>query len=172
MSPSIQPTPASTTPRADQPRSRWGRSARLGGGTGRLLGVSLAGGVPLAALVGAAAWWLGQLAGDPDPRRPWVVAVALTASCLPVGFGAIWVFLVDRDTLEGAVRNPEQSIESRWYDRAATGAFHDLLILLGLGTFAVSLAGWEAPLSAVGIGLLLFMALDVTVRYQLQKRRG
>ncbi|MDX2341397.1 hypothetical protein NJC10_06915 [Micrococcus sp. M4NT] len=157
---------------AAAPRSRWGRSAKLGGGTGRLIGMSLAGGIVLAALIGAAAWWLGPLAGDPDPGRPWLVAALITASCLPVGFVLVWALLVDRDTLEGAVRHPEQSIESQWYDKAATGAFHDLLVVLGLGTFVVTMTRWEAELGLVGACLVAFMMLDVAARYLVQKRRG
>ena len=53
-----------------------------------------------------------------------------------------------------------------------SGAFGDLLVVLGLGTFVVALAGWQPSLPLVGAGLLLFAGASVAVRYALQKRRG
>ena len=152
--------------------SFWGRSARLGGGTGRLVAVSLLLGLLLAALTGAVAYGLAGASAPADPRQPWMLALVVGSGALPVMAGLVWVLLVDRETIAGAVRDPEESIESRWYDAAARGVFHDLLVVAGLGTFVVSLTRWSAELSLVGLGLLLFLAADFAVRYLLQKRRG
>ena len=162
---------ATTDPRRDT-RSRWGRSSRLGGGSGRLIVVSLVAGVVIALLIGAAAYGLASSQGDAGPRFPAVTGAVMAASALPVGAALAWLFLVDRTTLRGAVRDTEETIEGRWLEKAQSGAFGDLLVVLGLGTFVVALAGWQPSLPLVGAGLLLFAGASVAVRYALQKRRG
>ncbi|MGQ5586231.1 hypothetical protein ACUJ8O_07010 [Micrococcus sp. EWR3.9.1] len=162
---------ATTDPRRDT-RSRWGRSSRLGGGSGRLILVSLVAGVVIALLIGAAAYGLASSQGDADPRFPAVMGAVMAASALPAGAALAWLFLVDRTTLRGAVRDTEETIEGRWLERAQSGAFGDLLVVLGLGTFVVALAGWQLSLPLVGAGLLLVAGASVAVRYALQKRRG
>ena len=162
---------ATTDPRRDT-RSRCGRSSRLGGGSGRLILVSLVAGVVIALLIGAAAYGLASSQGDAGPRFPAVTGAVMAASALPVGAALAWLFLVDRTTLRGAVRDTEETIEGRWLEKAQSGAFGDLLVVLGLGTFVVALAGWQPSLPLVGAGLLLFAGASVAVRYALQKRRG
>lgn len=162
---------ATTDPRRDT-RPRWGRSSRLGGGSGRLILVSLVAGVVIALLIGAASYGLASSQGDADPRFPAVMGAVMAASALPAGAALAWLFLVDRTTLRGAVRDTEETIEGRWLERAQSGAFGDLLVVLGLGTFVVALAGWQLSLPLVGAGLLLFAGASVAVRYALQKRRG
>lgn len=165
-------TPRTTTdPRRDT-RPRWGRSARLGGGTGRLIAVSLLLGTLLAGLLGIIAYGLAALAPDADPRRAPLIGLVLAVIILPVAIAVAWALLVDRDTLRGAVRNTEETVEGRWYTTATSGAFHDLLILAGLGTAVASLAGWDLDASTTGVVLLLAMTLSAAVRYLLMKRRG
>ncbi|MCV7583969.1 hypothetical protein [Micrococcus luteus] len=162
---------ATTDPRRDT-RSRWGRSSRLGGGSGRLIVVSLVAGVVIALLIGAAAYGLASSQRDADPRFPAVMGAVMAASALPVGAALAWLFLVDRTTLRGAVRDTEETIEGRWLEKAQSGAFGDLLVVLGLGTFVVAMTGWQPSLPLVGAGLLLVAGASVAVRYALQKRRG
>lgn len=162
---------ATTDPRRDT-RPRWGRSSRLGGGSGRLILVSLVAGAVIALLIGAAAYGLASSHGGADPRFPTVMGAVMAASALPVGAALAWLFLVDRTTLRGAVRDTEETIEGRWFEKAQSGAFGDLLVVLGLGTFVVAMTGWQPSLPLVGAGLLLFAGASVAVRYALQKRRG
>lgn len=162
---------ATTDPRRDT-RSRWGRSSRLGGGSGRLIVVSLVAGVVIALLIGAAAYGLASSQGDADPRFPAVMGAVIAASALPVGAALAWLALVDRTTVRGAIRDTEETIEGRWLEKAQSGAFGDLLVVLGLGTFVVAMTGWQADLPLVGAGLLLVAGASVAVRYALQKRRG
>lgn len=162
---------ATTDPRRGT-RSRWGRSSRLGGGSGRLIVVSLVAGVVIALLIGAAAYGLASSQGDADPRFPAVMGAVMAASALPVGAALAWLALVDRTTVRGAIRDTEETIEGRWLEKAQSGAFGDLLVVLGLGTFVVALAGWQPSLPLVGAGLLLVAGASVAVRYALQKRRG
>ncbi|MFE8934757.1 hypothetical protein K7G68_01100 [Micrococcus luteus] len=162
---------ATADPRRDT-RSRWGRSSRLGGGSGRLILVSLVAGVVIALLIGAAAYGLASSQGDADPRFPAVMGAVMAASALPVGAALAWLALVDRTTVRGAIRDTEETIEGRWLEKAQSGAFGDLLVVLGLGTFVVAMTGWQADLPLVGAGLLLVAGASVAVRYALQKRRG
>lgn len=165
-------TPRTTTdPRRDT-RPRWGRSARLGGGTGRLLLVSLVLGLLIALLIGAAAYGLATLREQPGARYPWIMGLIMAATSLPIGTGVGWFLLVDRTTVRGAIRDTEETVENRWYEKATSGAFHDLMVVLGLGTAVVSLARWDLDASTAGVVLLLAMTLSVAVRYLLQKRRG
>ena len=162
---------ATTDPRRDT-RSRCGRSSRLGGGSGRLILVSLVAGVVIALLIGAAAYGLASSQGDADPRFPAVMGAVMAASALPVGAALAWLALVDRTTVRGAIRDTEETIEGRWLEKAQSGAFGDLLVVLGLGTFVVAMTGWQPSLPLVGAGLLLVAGASVAVRYALQKRRG
>ena len=165
-------TPHTTTDLARDRRPRWGRSARLGGGSGRLILVSLVAGVVIALLIGAAAYGLASSQGDADPRFPAVMGAVMAASALPVGAALAWLALVDRTTVRGAIRDTEETIEGRWLEKAQSGAFGDLLVVLGLGTFVVAMTGWQPSLPLVGAGLLLVAGASVAVRYALQKRRG
>lgn len=164
------PAPVTTDPRRDT-RSRWGRSARLGGGTGRLMGVSLLGGLLGAVLVGAASYLLTQNAGLFDGLR-WTTAGVMAFNGLVFGFLLTWVALVEPTTLRGAAKSPEESVESRWYEKATSGAFHDTVAVVGIGLFVISLGGFSPSPALVGIGLLLQMAGSASIRYLIQKRRG
>ncbi|MCV7576222.1 hypothetical protein M3E72_004250 [Micrococcus luteus] len=98
---------ATTDPRRDT-RSRWGRSSRLGGGSGRVILVSLVAGVVIALLIGAAAYGLASSQGDADPRFPAVMGAVMAASALPVGAALAWLALVDRTTVRGPSETPRR----------------------------------------------------------------
>ena len=162
---------ATTDPRRDT-RSFWGRSARLGGGTGRLLLVSLVLGLLIALLIGAAAYGLATLRDQPDARYPWIMGLIMAAMSLPIGAGVAWFLLVDRTTVRGAIRDTEETVEGRWLEKAQSGAFGDLLVVLGLGTFVIGMTGWQPSPSLTGATLIVVAAASAAVRYLLQKRRG
>lgn len=102
------------------------------------------------------------------------LAALLAALTLPITVTLGWVLVVDRTTIRGAVARPSESVEGRWYDTATSGAFHDVLIMIGLGAACFSLIPALRPLEAswVMIGLGLFMAADVFIRYRLLVARG
>lgn len=159
-----------TTGAAHTPTA-WGRSSRLGGGTGRLIGVSAIGGVIGAALVGGAAHLVSQWTGREQEYAFWMGAL-MALPGLVFGFMATWVLLVDRTTIRGAVRDPEHSIEGSWLEKAQSGAFQDTLILVALGAIAASLTGFELSLGTTTPVILVFMMASAAVRYFLQKARG
>jgi hypothetical protein len=144
-------------------RSAWGR-ARFGGSPRTLLVVSLTIGVLVSAGLGGLFLVPGNTA---DP----VLAFSVVAfGTLPVTAALGWAVLVDRSTLVGAIDRPDDSIESAWYDKAASGAFGDILIVGGLSAGGLGLAGIEAPLTWALSALVLFAMLDFAVRYLWLKR--
>jgi hypothetical protein len=144
-------------------RSAWGR-ARFGGSSTTLLAVSLTIGVLVSAGLGGLFLVLGTAA---NPVLAFSVVGVVT---LPVTAALGWVVLVDRSTLAGALDRPNDSIESAWYDKAASGAFGDILIVGGLSAGGLGLAGIEAPLTWALSALVLFAMLDFAVRYLWLKR--
>lgn len=92
----------------------------------------------------------------------------------PVGTMLGWALVVDRGALTGAVARPEEFVESSWYDKAALGAFHDLLIMIGLLVMALSIVPmWrDVPVLIVLLALWIGVAVDVFIRYRLSARRG
>lgn len=141
----------------------WGRS-RFGGSGAGLIALSLGLGLVLAGLIAA------LIATLAFAEKFWMAWPVFGFGLLPVLCAGVWAVLVDRNTLRGAVRDPESSIESRWYDRAACGVFQDLLIVCGLGAAVFSVLGLNAPIGAVLGAVLLAAMLDFAVCYLLTRR--
>ena len=97
-----------------------------------------------------------------------VVAIfmALTAPAL---IGIAWILLVP---VEPEYRHGEDTVERAWYRQAVYGAFHDLLITLGLTLAALSVGRVEVAGTTMLIVILVALAADVAVRYQRAKRAG
>ncbi|MEB7503323.1 hypothetical protein [Arthrobacter koreensis] len=144
-------------------RSKWGR-ARLGGSTAQLLAASLAAGVLAAGVLG----WLFMVLRNGD--RPLLEFGIMAVFTLPIAATLAWVVLVDRSTITGAIKKPEDSVESAWYDKAASGAFTDILLVGGLGCAALTLLGTEGTAGLVLGGVVAFAMLDFGVRYLWQKK--
>ncbi|MCR2799946.1 hypothetical protein QNO21_12510 [Microbacterium sp. zg-Y818] len=144
-------------------KSRWGR-ARFGGGSATLWGTSLMIGVVVSACGGGL-----FVALNPDERAGLAFAVVM-AGTLPAAAALGWGLLVDRSTIAGAVAKPDDSIESDWYQKAAGGAFHDVLLVGGLGAAAFSFARIEASVGVVLAAVVLFAMLDCAARYLWVKR--
>ena len=148
-------------------QTRWGRSRVLGGGTGRLIAVSLVLGAALASAVG------GLYIAIDNPSRPWVALAIFVVVMLPVSTALAWVVLVDRTTITGATRNPDDSIENIWFERAALGAFGDLMIVLGLGAAAFAVFGLAVAPALLLSALFVLASADFAVRYlRISKAEG
>ncbi|WP_218220011.1 hypothetical protein [Nesterenkonia sp. Act20] len=144
-------------------RSRWGRS-RFGGSSAVLVSVSLGIGAAISAAAGALFVTLS------DSERPILAFALMVTLTLPTAAALGWALLVDRATLIGAADKPEDSIESTWYDKAASGAFGDILLVGGLGAGGFALTWIEGPLTWALSGLVLFAMLDFAARYQWLKK--
>ena len=102
----------------------------------------------------------------------WIAAGAMALNGLLFGLLLTWLALVDRHSIRGADTNPEESIEGRWYEKATSGAFHDTLVVVGLGAAILSFGGYVISPAAVGAALFVLMGCAAAIRYQIQKRRG
>lgn len=111
----------------EPPRTKWGRS-RFGGSGRALIAASLTVGAILSLGI---AWAISLMGTTQD--RPWLIYAIGVIVTLPVTAMGTWALLVDRSTLTGAPNDPDSSVESRWYDKAAAGAYHVLIATLGLG---------------------------------------
>lgn len=145
--------------------STWG-SSRYGGGQATLLTISIVGGAALSLLVG---WGIVSFRQEDLPG--WALPV-VSLPVWPVAIAGIWALLVDRSTLKGAVRNPEASVESHWYAKAAENTFYWMIAVMGLGVGAFSTFGWDAPASLVLTATTVLAMLIFLANYLVYKRRG
>lgn len=146
-------------------RSRWGRTR-----FGRRRRPALAVAVPLGVLLALAVAAAGSQAFT--PADPVLGAAILTFALAGPMTALVWALCVDRSTLRGAADRPEESVESTWYDRAAQGAFHDLLIVAGLALAVLTITGTAVTGTVVLLGVLATAAVSVTVRYRIHRQRG
>ncbi|WP_065572032.1 hypothetical protein [Microbacterium oleivorans] len=149
----------------EQGRTRWGRLR--GGSRTPAMAIAIPAGLVLAVVVGviAAAMW-------DAPTPPFVVGIGFTVVTLPALVGLVWAFLVDRNTLRGAIDRPEESVEGAWYDKAAQGAFSDILLIVGLGTAFLAITGIRIDVLIALIGVLLVAMGGFSVRYLVARHRG
>ena len=119
------------------------------------------------ALAAGLAWGAIEVRSPADPT---VVFVIFLAAGWPALAALVWIVLLDRDTLAGALTRPEDSIESQWLDRASAAAFFDLVIVAGF-VLAV-LAFFDVELSGVNVlmAVLLGAMSDATLRYVVLRR--
>lgn len=104
--------------------------------------------------------------------HPVAAGIAVAILMLPPCAGLVWALIVDRDTLRGATKNPEQSIESAWYDRAASGALGDTVVVTGLGAAVIVFTGVQVPTELALAAVILVAIGSVAIRYLIQQRRG
>ena len=130
--------------------TRFGRP-KFGGTQTKLITLSVASGVGLAAAAGAI---VAAFEHDDSP----LLAFAVYTLCLfPGATAASWLFMVDRDTIRGATPDPENSIESHWYSQASENTLHAMLF--GIGGLGIVSSFWEFQVS----GTLLTIILGVFV---------
>lgn len=131
--------------------------------TGRRIGaVAIA--VALAAAIGAGA------AAFADDGEKLLAAVVFAACVAPVGYALGWALLVAPVEVP-ATAHVEDDVEQVWMQRATSGAFLDVITVLGLATAAVSVT----RLGDVSPSLLLLLVLvgamaDAAVRYAVTAR--
>ncbi|MFV4914717.1 hypothetical protein PFZ49_14575 [Microbacterium lacticum] len=104
--------------------------------------------------------------------NPTVGGIAVTFTMLWACTALIWALIVDRDTVRGSTTNPEQSVESVWYDRAASGALTDTILTTGLGTAAIAFASIEIPAVIALAAVILIAMVSFGVRYFIQQRQS
>ncbi len=115
-------------------------------------------GVGLAAVTGGVAAW--AQAGPGDGLR----FVTFGVMTLPVWIGLVALL---RDQ-ESRPAHDEESVEMQWITQATSGAFLDLLLVLGLATTATAVLGADAVPT---VAFLVVGMVDVSARYVIAQRR-
>lgn len=91
-----------------------------------------------------------------------------------IGIGVI-AYLIASAKADPALVGTDRpgSVELSWIERAASGAFFDLIILLCLGTLLVSVVDWTPPLRPVLATIAAFGLADLGLRRaRLAKQEG
>lgn len=146
-------------------RTAWGATKKGRRGVG-LWGSAVGIGVVVSAVMAGLAL---MVSSSPEPG---LLAVVTAAVVLPVGVALGWGIMVDRSSISGAVDRPEESVESRWWDQAASGALMDGFAMIGLGAGAIALTGVEVAADTVLMALWVLLSVDVGIRYLVARRAG
>ena len=144
-------------------RSAWGATKAGRRGLG-LWGPAVAIGVVAAGVVA------GLTFAFSPSETPGLLAVVTGVVTLPVGVALGWAIQVDRTSMTGAVERPEESVESRWLERAAVGALFDGFAMIGLGAGAIAITGVEVAADVVLVVLWVLLSVDFGVRYLVVRR--
>lgn len=143
---------------------RWGRSRILAIPTMRLAvpaGIALSLGFGLAHV----------MLNNPDGPAKWLAGLIFGACLSPWMIALVAVLIVDRSTMPGAVQNPESSVESAWYDKAAVAAFHTGLGVCGVGAFVTTWLRLQT-VSLTFVGVLVLLGSSFGIAYLVQKSRS
>lgn len=147
-----------------QTQARFGRSKFSGSSTTLILG-SIARGLAIAFALALVFWAIVR------PDEAALYLSVFTLCLLPVATAAAWAFLVDRETITGATKNPENSIESSWYDNAAQTTFHIILLAVGIVGVASVFTDVQLSLGAFAIASYVFILVAFAGSYLFNKRR-
>ena len=117
-------------------------------------------GVALAALTGTIAAYAQT--GGADTLR----LVTFGVMSLPCWLGLLWLAVAEDESPE----HHEDSVEMQWITQATSGAFLDLLLVLGIATTATAVLGTDAVPT---VAFLVVAMADCAARYAiLQRRQG
>ena len=100
----------------------------------------------------------------------WLVFAVFTACFLGPSIGLAWLTVGAGRRIEIDAR-AEENVETRWIEKAASGALFDLLMVVGLLLAAMSLVGLEIPSDVGLLGIWAFAIADGGLRYALIRRR-
>lgn len=148
-----------------KPRSRFGRS-KFGGSPAALIAGSIVAGLAAAFAAALILWAIVR------PEESTGLYLGVFTLCLfPVAAAASWAALVDRDTIVGATPNPEESIESTWYDNAAQSTFHIILVIVGVLGMASVFTDVKLSLGTFAIASYVVIMAAFAGSYFFNKRR-
>ncbi|GMA30824.1 hypothetical protein [Litorihabitans aurantiacus] len=131
------------------------------------LAVALPTGLVLAAGFGVVAAAAG-IANGPF----WAVAAFFGLISTWAFVALVWIAVVDPDSLRGRAPRTEESVESAWFEKAASASFTDLVIVSGLALAAVAVTDVEISAILVLTGVVVISLADLSVRYLLNRGRG
>ena len=117
-----------------------------------------------------AAAGLGLGAAFTRPENFWLVFFVFTACSLGPCIGLAWLTVGAGRKVEIDAR-ADENVETRWIEKAASGALFDLLMAVGFLLGAMSLFGFEVQTDVVLVCLWAFAIADAALRYALLRRR-
>ncbi|WP_143469951.1 hypothetical protein [Kocuria sp. WRN011] len=117
----------------------------------------------LASIVGA----IASVFYDENRLLGFVIFSACTAGTF---FALGWVLFVSKYTVEEDA-HAEDNIEHRWYDKATSGAFHDIITTAGIALFALAITRLEVSGMVVLTLILVLAVVSFAVRFWVARRR-
>lgn len=117
----------------------------------------------LASIVGAVA----SVFYDENRLLGFVIFAACTAGTF---FALGWVVFVSKYTVEPDA-HAEDNIESKWYAKATSGAFHDVITTAGIALVVLSISRLEVSGDTVLLLILILAMVSFAVRFWAAKRR-
>jgi hypothetical protein len=100
----------------------------------------------------------------------WLVFGVFTACFLGPCIALAWLTLGEGRKAEIDGR-AEENVETRWMEKAASGALFDLLVAVGVLLGAMSILGFDVPAELALIGVWAVAVADGALRYLLIRRR-
>jgi len=101
-----------------------------------------------------------------DDGPPWLLFTAFAVATLVPAFAGL--AMLTHAVPDERSEHDDETVEHAWFVRATSGAFTDLLLVLGVVVFVTSvLDGPELPVALV----IVLAMVDVMVRYTLLSRR-
>lgn len=113
---------------------------------------------------------LGLAVAFGRPDQFWLVFGVFTACFLAPSITLAWLVL-GRGRSVQPPPHAEESVESRWLDKAAAGALMDLIPAAGIMAAAVSLFRLDLPADVALIGVVVFGLVDGGLRFAALRRR-
>lgn len=100
-----------------------------------------------------------------------VLGFVIFAACTAGTFFALgWVLFVSTYTV-AEDPHAEDNIEHRWYDKATSGAFHDILTTCGVALVVLTITRIDVSGVSVLLLLLILAMISCAVRFWAAKRR-
>lgn len=138
----------------------------LGGRDRSALAVAFAIAAPLTvALALAIGFWIAD-----DTRTALVGAFASLFVGIPSFTALVWVVIVDRSTIRGTTRDPENSVEFSWLREAQSNAFLFTLCGIGISAGITSMLGYVTISTTLLIVAVAMMAIT-GLCYLVEKRK-
>lgn len=124
---------------------------------------------PLGILLAAASAALWGFIG-PGSENPWLAITIFFAVTVAPWIMLIWAIVVDRNTISGATRRPEESVENQWLTQAAEISFFVVFMVTGVSS-AVTSPFLGNPVSLTLLAIALLAMITFGVSYLIVKRR-
>lgn len=127
--------------------------------------VAVVGGLVLAAIFGIVVAQFRE-----DYSQWWQTALIYGLCAFPILCVLTWAIVVDRSSLTGAVRDPENSVEATWLTRAAAHSF--FLVMGGLGLVVTGFVIFGPPIVAAVLVCVCVAMMISLVGFYLWEVRG